>query len=58
MKAYLTEIKPPKNGNAEIYVYGTTEKNKAMRFTREEAEKLAKKRQAEMVQMNYKEKKE
>jgi hypothetical protein len=53
-KGYLTEIIPPKKGNSEIYVYGTKDKMKAMRFTKEEAERIAKLRQADMIQVNYK----
>ena len=47
-EAYLTEITPAQLGNTHIYTYGTKDKQKAMKMTREEAEAIAKQRHAEV----------
>lgn len=46
--AYLTEITPEQLGHTPIYTYGTKDKKKAMKMTREEAETIAKQRHAEV----------
>ena len=51
MKAYLTAITPPKNGHPTLYTYGTQDQKKDMKFTKEEAEVLAKDRQAMAVEL-------
>ena len=48
--AYLTKIEKKKN-EAPVYIYGTKDKKKAKRFTREEAEEIAEKRQAVAVKL-------
>ena len=47
-EAYLTEITPEQLGHTPIYTYGTKDKQKAMKMTREEAETIAKQRHAEV----------
>ena len=47
---YLTKI-TKKKGEAPVYVYGSRDKRKALRFEEEEAKELAEKRQAIMVQV-------
>ena len=39
--AYISEVMPGK-GNEKTYIYGTNNRKKALRFTFEEAEKIAK----------------
>lgn len=51
MKAYMTEIRPPKGGHPTMYTYGTSDPKKAMRFTREEAQKLAEERHGDAVEL-------
>ena len=51
VKAYLTAITPAKNGHPPMYTYGTQDPKKAMKFTKEEAEALAKERQATAVEL-------
>ena len=46
--AYLTKIEKKRN-EAPVYIYGTNDKKKAKRFTKEEAEEIAEKRQAVAV---------
>ena len=46
--AYLTKIEKKRN-EAPVYIYGTNDKKKAKRFTREEAEEIAEKRKAVVV---------
>lgn len=48
--AYLTRIEKKKN-EPPVYVYDTKDKKKAKRFTREEAEEIAEKRQAVAVKL-------
>lgn len=50
-EAYLTEIIPEQLGHTPIYKYATKNKKEAMRFTEEEARKIAKLRQAEMIKV-------
>lgn len=49
--AYLTRIEKKKN-EEPVYIYGTRDKKKAKRFTREEAERIAEKRQATAYKLN------
>lgn len=49
-KAFLTEIRKPK-GHPPVYVYGTKDPKKAMKFTKEEAEELAASRQGDAVEL-------
>ena len=46
--AYLTKIEKKRN-EAPVYIYGTNDKKKAKRFTKEEAEMIAEQRQAVAV---------
>ena len=50
-EAYMTRIIPEQLGHTPIYVYGTKDRYKAMRFTETEAKELAKKRQAEAIKL-------
>ena len=50
VKAYLTEIEYPK-GHPPVYTYGTQDPKKAKKFTKEEAEEIAKARQATAVEL-------
>ena len=50
VKAYLTKI-VKKKGENPVYVYGTKEKNKAKRFTQEEALRLAEDRKGIAVRI-------
>ncbi len=50
-EAYLTEIIPEQLGHTPIYKYDKKNKKEAMRFTEEEARKIAKLRQAEMIKV-------
>lgn len=50
VKAYLTAIESPK-GHPPMYTYGTQDPKKAMKFTKEEAEEIAKARQATAVEL-------
>ncbi len=47
-KMYITEIKR-EEGKDPVYVYGTTDKAKAMVFNREEAEKIYNERHRDMI---------
>lgn len=53
VEAYLTKIETPKGQNT-VYTYGTSDKKKALRFTEEDAKRIAEARQAEMIKVNYK----
>ena len=50
MKAYLTEIEYQK-GHPPVYTYRTQDPKKAKKFTKEEAEELARQRQAVAVEL-------
>ena len=50
VKAYLTAIEYPK-GHPPVYTYGTQDPKKAKKFTKEEAEEIAKTRQATAVEL-------
>ena len=50
-EAYMTKIIPEQLGHTPIYEYGTSDKKKALRFTKAEAEELARKRQARAVEL-------
>ena len=58
-EAYLTAIEKGdrKKGEGPTYVYGTQDKKKALRFTEEEAWEICAQRKAEMIRVNYREKK-
>lgn len=47
-EAYLTAIEYQK-GKSTVYTYGTSDKSKAMRFTEEDAVKIAEERQAVVI---------
>ena len=52
-EAYLTAIEHPK-GKDPVYTYGTSDKKEALRFTEEDAKRIAEERQGEMIKVNYK----
>ena len=39
--AYISEVMPGKDGD-KVYIYGTNNRKKAMKFTQEEAEQIVK----------------
>lgn len=49
---YLTEITEAQKGHPTIYRYGSDDVKDAMRFSKEEAEELAKRRHASAVEVD------
>ena len=51
-KMYLTEITEAQKGHPTVYRYGSDDVKDAMRFSKEEAEELAKRRHASAVEVD------
>lgn len=49
---WLTEIREAQSGHPRVYIYGSKDVKDAMRFSKEEAEELAKRRHASAVEVD------